>query len=378
MSPFAIWILLVASVLAMTLPDKNLQVKKSDARHARLMSELGRRYKRTMLASLTGTCSDKNVVLRKEWHALSAGQRREYIKAVRCLQSKPATPPAGPARTRFEQFVLAHADQSLLIHFSGLLLPWHRYFLSLYEKALRDECGYQGHQPYWDWSRSAADPLNASIFDGTDTSLGSNGKAIPHAGINLTNPVGPPPVSFFLRPAGSGGGCVSGPFENLTLHLDGSNAGASTPLKLRDRPRCLTRDFSWPILDESNSYPRVLDLIINSSDIHSFLSAVEAPDGVHPGGHLFIGGDSLNLFTSPNEPLFYLHHAMLDRVWAIWQSRDWSARQNALDGTLTAQNYPPSANATVDDDMMVGNLGASRRIGEVMSTVGGYLCYVYD
>lgn len=67
MSPFIIWILLVASVLAMTLPDKNLQVKKSDARHARLMSELGRRYKRTMLASLTGTCSDKNVVLRKEW-----------------------------------------------------------------------------------------------------------------------------------------------------------------------------------------------------------------------------------------------------------------------------------------------------------------------
>lgn len=67
MSPFAICILLVASVLAMTLPDKNLQVKKSDARHARLMSELGRRYKRTMLASLTGTCSDKNVVLRKEW-----------------------------------------------------------------------------------------------------------------------------------------------------------------------------------------------------------------------------------------------------------------------------------------------------------------------
>lgn len=39
---------------------------------------------------------------------------------------------------------------------------------------------------------------------------------------------------------------------------------------------------------------------------------------------------------------------------------------------------PASAKATLDDGMMVGDLGESRRIGEVMSTVGDYLCYVYD
>ena len=30
----------------------------------------------------------------------------------------------------------------------GQFLPWHRHFLQLYERALREECGYKGRSPY--------------------------------------------------------------------------------------------------------------------------------------------------------------------------------------------------------------------------------------
>lgn len=33
------------------------------------------------------------------------------------------------------------------IHYTGNFLPWHRWFTWSYEKALRDECGYNGYQP---------------------------------------------------------------------------------------------------------------------------------------------------------------------------------------------------------------------------------------
>lgn len=40
-----------------------------------------------------------------------------------------------------------HINYTLNVHLSGLFLPWHRHFLWLWEKALREECGYPGHLP---------------------------------------------------------------------------------------------------------------------------------------------------------------------------------------------------------------------------------------
>jgi tyrosinase len=62
--------------------------------------------------------------------------------------------------------------------------------------------------------------------------------------------------------------------------------------------------------------------------------------GIHGGGHGFIGGLNADLFVSAGDPLFYMHHTMLDRVWAIWQGLDFDTRvyKDALDGTRTMLN----------------------------------------
>ena len=49
---------------------------------------------------------------------------------------------------------------------------------------------------------------------------------------------------------------------------------------------------------------------------------------VHNRAHLWVGG-SMMPATSPNDPVFFLHHCNVDRLWAVWQFRH------------PGQNYPP-------------------------------------
>lgn len=69
---------------------------------------------------------------------------------MKCLQSKPAKTPASVApgaKTRYDDFVATHINQTLTIHYTGNFLSWHRYYTWVYEEALRNECGYTGTQP---------------------------------------------------------------------------------------------------------------------------------------------------------------------------------------------------------------------------------------
>ncbi len=36
--------------------------------------------------------------------------------------------------------------------------------------------------------------------------------------------------------------------------------------------------------------------------------------------HRFIGGD-MGTAATPNDPVFFLHHCNIDRIWARWQDR---------------------------------------------------------
>ena len=59
------------------------------------------------------------------------------------------------AKSRYDDFVAMHINQTLSIHFTGYFFSWHRYFIWSFEKALQDECGYKGYLPYWNWGKSA-------------------------------------------------------------------------------------------------------------------------------------------------------------------------------------------------------------------------------
>lgn len=268
-------------------------------------------------------CTPQNLSIRREWYvvvldnmkvifahayfrgALSRTERKAYTDAVVCLQNKAAhaTADFAPgAKSRFDDWVATHISQSLTIHYTGTFLAWHRWFAWLYEQALREECGYTGTQPYWNWATTAVTGLESSpIFDGSDSSMGGNGAKVQQTGNIVLNGGGLPSLSL---PTGSGGGCVtSGPFKNMSVNLgpaDLSIAGNITLVQanpLAYNPRCLKRDLTDAINQRYANSTSILNTIRQQTiyDFEMIMQGVPGSGdiGVHGGGHYAFGTQCL-------------------------------------------------------------------------------------
>lgn len=84
-------------------------------------------------------------------------------------------------------------------------------------------------------------------------------------------------------------------------------------------------------------------------------------------------------FSSPADPMFFLHHAQMDRLWTLWQNRNLKERQYAISGTGTLFNFPPSPEFKLTDTIDLGKLspGGPRPVRDFMNTLDGPFCYEY-
>lgn len=273
--------------------------------------------------------------------SLSKKERLNYIDAVHCLARKAGQTSRADipgARTRYDDFVASHIQQTLSVHADGLFLGYHRYLVHLYEKALREECGYKGAQPYWDWTLSYKDPRQSPVLDGSPYSLGSNGIYVPNREPIVVSLPGGQTLVF---PPATGGGCVeSGPFtaDKYQIHLGPVGYEPQGPQGgLGYNPRCLERDLSL-VFSADTRPTNVTALLDGCTDLGCFNRQLDAPGGVHGSGHQQLGMVQLDVFASPSDPVFWLHHAQIDRLWAIWQNQDPQARTFQVWGTQTAGN----------------------------------------
>ncbi|KAK6437493.1 hypothetical protein LTR95_006310 [Oleoguttula sp. CCFEE 5521] len=332
-------------------------------------------------------CSIKNAAVRKEWLTLTPHEKKDYIRAVKCLQSKPALSSATVpgAKTRYDDFVGVHIQQTFTIHATGNFLSWHRYFTWAYETALRNECGYQGYQPYVNWGKHAEDIQGSPLFDGSSTSISGNGALRPHNATGIPSNDAP---LISLAP-GVGGGCVtSGPFKNFTVNLGplapSLRDAIPTATGLEYNPRCLRRDLTQAAASLGSTDATSYELITNHTTVLDFQNTMQGNGfvnnyiGVHTAGHFWVNGDpGGDFFASPGDPWFYFHHGQIDRTWQIWQNLDLKNRQNAIAGTNTFGNVPPSPNTTLSDMLDLGVLAPNITIGAAMSTLAGPFCYIY-
>lgn len=313
------------------------------------------------------------------------------------------------AKSRFDDFNVPHIAQTLTVHFTANFLSFHRYFVWTFERALRDECGYTGYQPYWNWGKWAYDPINSPLFDGGVGSLSGNGEFEPH---NFTNGLKDGDVADYIPP-GSGGGCVTtGPFANYTVNLGPISPTLEEPEVVAVNstydynPRCMKRDISSWVSSRWTTEQNVTDLLTQWDNIIDFQDNMQATNmtgnfGVHGGGHFTFQGDPAgvgtprcfevcmastpltwqqDIYSAPGDPAFWLHHGQIDRVWWIWQNQDPESRTSAFGGTITSKNEPPSRNGTLNDTIDVGVNGDIMEIALAMSSVGmtgGPFCYVY-
>ena len=122
---------------------------------------------------------------------------------------------------------------------------------------------------------------------------------------------------------------------------------------------------------------------IHIEDFQALMQGFNSPTnkfGLHGGGHWIGGAPSAlaDFHSSPGDPLFYLHHAMLDRIWLIWQYLDITRRQYVINGTWTLNNVPASSTMGLDDKIPFGFVAPDQTFGDLMDVFGGPYCYRYD
>ncbi|KAJ9143377.1 Tyrosinase central domain containing protein [Pleurostoma richardsiae] len=258
----------------------------------------------------------------------------------------------------YDDFIFAHSKTGVYSHYAAAFLPWHRMYVHVFEQSLRRKCEYNGPLPYWDWTLDSADLAASPVWDATD-GFGGDG-----------NHRGPETVHH--------GRCVlDGPFANTTRAWNALSEGHSHDVALA--PHCLSRGFTTDpdllaALQRLVS-PQYVQGTLDQPDYASFFKKFE--EGAHNAIPQFIKGDFLT-FSAPNDPIFFLHHAQVDRLWWIWQQRDTETRLKEFHGPAEDFRFheDPSASSKADVLPMAG-LAEDRTVEDVMDAAGGFLCYRY-
>ncbi len=141
-------------------------------------------------------------------------------------------------------------------HMSERFLPWHRVFLLLLEHALQS-IHPDVTIPYWNWTKAASQTFPAWLASFTPT--------VPM----------PPPMS---------------------------------PITVTRSPG----PSSW-LATIASSTPGVMAL----STFSTFTGGLE---NIHNGVHVWVGGTMGWIPTAPADPIFWMHHANIDRLWSVWQA----------------------------------------------------------
>ena len=223
------------------------------------------------------------MAIRKDANTLTAAERAEFVTAIQTLK----------AEGIYDRFVLRHANASMGdIHRCPAFLPWHRRFIFDLELELQRVSGNPNFGiPYWNWPSGGT---NASMWN--DDLLGGNGDA--------------------------GGVVRTGPFRAGQWTVINSSGLPAGPLM---------REFGQnglPTLPTQAEIGQVMAITPydvppwNMSSNPSFRNQLEGWIGpnLHNRGHVWVGGSMLPM-TSPNDPVFFMHHCMVDKIWHEWQLR---------------------------------------------------------
>eukprot|EP00754_Rhynchopus_humris_P043504 Rhum_TRINITY_DN3317_c0_g1::Rhum_TRINITY_DN3317_c0_g1_i1::g.10347::m.10347/K00505/TYR; tyrosinase len=243
------------------------------------------------LCTCDSSCSTCGTVRkRKAWSSLPCAERNRYIRAVK--EFRTSTP------SQYNNFALRHDSAWDYAHYTSAFLPWHRAFLLEFENKLRALGGEFACVtiPYWDADRDSGNELLTHPLrkDTWGSHLGVDGGACLTEGI----------CAFGWGPA-----------------LDGT---------------CLKRGYSaWATFADQAT---VAALVTSYPDYHGFRAYGEGTP--HSVPHSFIGHNMVT-HRSPEEPLFFMHHANIDRFFALWQDyRGLDEKPKPLYADYTLDYFP--------------------------------------
>jgi tyrosinase len=228
-----------------------------------------------LLAGLTAGCSGaigysrsatntQATRVRKEVNTLSPTEIADFKNAVQTMKARMATDPKG-----WRSQALIHTN--FCPHGNWFFLPWHRAYLFYFEAICRDALGGESDfaLPYWDWTKNQYLP---AAFWGPNNPLNDPTREI--------DPNDPIPPEF----AGTN------VIDNILGIADFQTFASGKSLV--ERPNAAPLGFTGQL------------------------------EGVpHNNIHGLIGGNMGSVPTSAFDPIFWLHHANIDRLWTEWDRR---------------------------------------------------------
>lgn len=262
--------------------------------------------------------------IRKNQAEMNRNEKEAFINSVLALKQKPSQM-FPPSRNRYDDYVLIHAmamthsgaqhSASMQAHQGPAFLPWHREFIRRFELDLKS-IDARVTLPYWDWT---ADSSETSSVWSSDF-MGGNGRE-------------------------SDGRVMDGPFAydsgnwNLSiLDIDDLTHAPYLRRRFGTFPNVSTLPTAKQIEDTLKVTPYDGPPWITNTETGlpqpSFRNRLEGWYGegnIHNRVHLWVSGgtppefrDAGSMFwrTSPNDPVFFLHHCNIDRLWAQWQAQN--------------------------------------------------------
>ncbi|MFI8436157.1 tyrosinase family protein [Streptomyces sp. NPDC079020] len=232
---------------------------------------------------------------RKNQRDLTRTEKRRLVDALLRLKRS----------GRYDEFVVMHQEfyvsdtENRLrpAHMTPSFFPWHRRYLLEFERALQSvDPGVS--VPYWDWTRD--NTPSSSLW--AEDFLGGSGRA---GDRQVT-------TGAFAYAQGNwptSGGTTEDRFLSRNL------GRPENPITLPSK-QDVDRAMSDPVYDAEPW---------NSVSETGFRNRIEGwgirnsrPVANHNRVHQWVGGPMAGA-ASPDDPVFWLHHAFIDLLWARWQ-----------------------------------------------------------
>ncbi len=241
----------------------------------------------------------------------NAAARDAYIKGVTRLKKELLSP---NGLSTYDTFVTWHHQAMMKMtpptqnernsaHRGPIFLPWHRHMLMQLENHLQRVLQDATFAlPYWNWGADGDQPSNQQ----------------PQSPLWAANCMG-----------GDGDPVATGPFtlHNWPVVVESTSTG-----NLRSTNRGLRRGIGNGV--DLPTSQDVKTAVANSTydvspwdgtEVNSFRNQLEGwqpdPPQLHNLVHVWVGGD-MGISTSPNDPVFFLNHCNVDRIWSAWQAKN--------------------------------------------------------
>ncbi|KRB07158.1 tyrosinase family protein [Lysobacter sp. Root690] len=304
--------------------------------------------------------SDPTARYRRHDVATPEGQRMliSYARGVEAMLKLPAEHPHNWFRNAFTHFLDCP-------HGNWWFYVWHRGYVGYFERSIRKLSGDASFaMPFWDWTRHPEIP--AGMFNGVLTPTDSAYSPFTGNLLKFTEFVKPSLLKYWNSLSSDqraqlnsrGYPTFDDAWNDVTGYSLAQKAGLSgnQSYAITCGARYLSR--SNPKLDAKTAYDVSPDIVSSGltptlfydpSISNSFASSKTATHLVQPDGstnfsilegfphnkvHNYIGGvgaidpgpyGNMTNFLSPIDPIFYLHHSNMDRLWDLWTKKQLAA-----------------------------------------------------